>query len=447
LLSHPFIIQLFRCSNILVFNYLRPLMNLLLRQTVIIDPSSPFHLKKADIFISNGIIKRISDKIEENADRTVELPNLHVSTGWIDIFSNFCDPGQEYKETVDTGSKAAAAGGFTDVFVLPNTNPVVHTKGAVEYLVQKSRDLPVSLHPIAAVTKNAEGKDLSEMYDMHQSGAKVFSDGINSIQSPGLLIKALQYLKAIDGVIVQLPDDRSVNPGGLMNEGIVSTRLGLPGRPVISEELMIARDIELVKYSGGKLHITGISSAGSIELIRTAKKDGVPVTCSVTPYHVSFCDEDLVNYDTNLKVNPPLRSRADMIALRNAVTDGTINCIASHHLPQDPDHKVTEFEYALNGMIGLQTSFPAVQTAIPALSPEKIVSLYSTQPAHIFGVKVFGIAEGNTARLTLFQLHTDWKYLKENNLSRSANSAFFGKVFSSKVAGIINKGSLFLNEY
>jgi dihydroorotase len=442
-----FIIQLFNCSSIPVFNYLRPLMNFLLRQTVIIDPSSPFHLKKADILVSDGVIIRIAKKIDENAERVIDFPNLHVSTGWIDVFSNFCDPGQEYKETLETGSKAAAAGGFTDVFVLPNTSPVVHSKGAVEYLVQKSNNLPVSVHPIAAITKNTEGKELSEMYDMHQSGARVFSDGINSIQSPGLLIKALQYLKAVDGIIIQLPDDHSVNPGGLMNEGIISTRLGLPGRPVISEELMVARDIELAKYSEGKIHFTGISSRGSIELIREAKKDSANITCSVTPYHLCFCDEDMVEYDTNLKVNPPLRTKADMIALRDAVMDGTVDCIATQHLPQDADHKVTEFEYALHGMIGLQTSFAAVQKAIPSLTIEKMVSLFSKQPAHIFGIELSPVLEGNAARLTLFQPATEWIFLKQHNLSRSSNSAFFGNAFDVKVKGIINKGSLFLNEY
>jgi dihydroorotase len=303
----------------------------------------------------------------------------------------------------------------------------------------------VNIHPIGAITKNTEGKELSEMYDMHQSGANVFSDGTNSIQSPGLLIKALQYLKAIDATIIQLPDDKSVNPGGLMNEGVVSTRLGLPGRAVISEELMVARDIELVKYAGGKLHITGLSSKGSIERIRSAKKEGVQITCSVTPAHLLFSDEDLLNYDTNLKLNPPLRTKADMEALREAVKDGTIDCIATQHLPQDQDHKMAEFEYALNGMIGLQTAFAAVQSALPSLKTDKLVALFCDNPRKIFGLPSPTIKEGSTATLTLFQPGKQWTFTRAQNQSRSANSPFFGTSFPSVVSGIINKGSLFLN--
>jgi dihydroorotase len=441
-----FVLNIEVCKPVIVY-YLRSLMNLLLRQTVIVNPSSPFHLKKADVLISGGIIKRISENIEDKADEIVDIPGLHISTGWVELFSNFCDPGMEFKETVESGARAAAAGGFTDVFVLPNTNPVVHSKGSVEYLVQKSQYLPVNIHPIGAITKNTEGKELSEMYDMYQSGAKVFSDGTNSIQSPGLLIKALQYLKAVNAMIIQLPDDRSINPGGLMNEGIVSTRLGLPGRPVISEELMVSRDIELVKYTGGTMHFTGISSRGSIDLVRAAKSSGVNVTCSVTPHHLFFCDEDLHDYDTNLKTNPPLRTRADMMALREAVADGSIDCIATHHLPQDPDHKTTEFEYAHNGMTGLQTAFAAVQHVLPDISLERIVALFSEQPRKISGLPAATIAEGEKASLTLFQPGKEWTFLKEQNLSRSSNSAFFGKTFPGKVKGIINKGSLFLNEY
>jgi dihydroorotase len=422
-------------------------MTILLRQTIIIDSSSPFHFKKADVLITNGIISRIADKIDEKADKIIDIPGLHISGGWVEIFSDFCDPGHEYKETVETGSLAAAAGGFTDVFLIPNTAPVVHAKAGVEYLVQKNATSPVTIHPIGAITKNTEGKELAEMYDMHQSGAKVFSDGINSIQSPGLLIKALQYLKAIDATIIQLPDDRSVNPAGLMNEGIVSTRLGLPGRAAISEELMIARDIELVKYAGGKLHITGLSTKGSIERIRAAKKQGLKITCSVTPAHLLYSDEDLVNYDTNLKLNPPLRTAADRDALREALADGTIDCIAAQHFPQDQDHKMAEFEYALNGMIGLQTSFAAVRSALPSLEMEKLVSLFCENPRKIFGLPAAFIKEGAPATLTLFQPGKQWTFSKAQNLSRSANSPFFGTTFPSAVSGIINKGSLFLNDY
>ncbi|MCW3073645.1 MAG: dihydroorotase [Flaviaesturariibacter sp.] len=424
--------------------YLRLLMDILIRQARIIDPSSPFHLQQAGVFISAGIIKKIGSELPQTADTVIDQPNLLLSPGWVDIFAHFCDPGQEFNETLETGASAAAAGGFTDVFLLPNTSPVVHSKGPVEYIVQRSISLPINLHPIAAVTKAAEGKELSEMYDMHASGAVAFSDGLNSIQSPGLLLKALQYLKAIDKTIIQLPDDKSINPNGLMHEGIISTQLGLPGRPAIAEELMVARDIELLKYSDSKIHFTGVSTAKSVALIREAKTSGLQVSCSVTPYHLFFTDEDLSDYDTNLKVNPPLRTAADKKALQEAVLDGTVDCIASHHLPHHIDHKVIEFEYAKAGMIGLQTAFAVVQTAIPQLSIERLVELFATTPRKLFGLPDATITEGAVASVTLFQNNAPWTFSKDANRSRSHNSPFFDKPLTANPVGIINKGGVFL---
>ncbi len=263
-------------------------MQVLIKQARIISPTSPYNGQIKDILITDGVIKKIADTVNDVNAEAVEAPGLCVSTGWMDIFSNFGDPGLEYKETIETGAAAAAAGGFTEVMVLPNTNPVVHNKTQVEYIVQKSKVLPVTIHPIGAVTKNAEGKDLAEMYDMHQSGAAAFGDGTHTIQSSGLLLKALQYVKSFDGVIIQVPDDKSIGANGLMNEGIISTQLGLPGKPAIAEELMVARDIKLARYTDSKIHFTGISSAKSLEYIKRAKEGGIAVSCSVTPYHLLF---------------------------------------------------------------------------------------------------------------------------------------------------------------
>ncbi len=284
-------------------------MTILIRKARIQDPSSPFHQSVKDILISGGIITRIEDHIEELADQVVEKEGLTVCPGWVDIFSHFCDPGYEHKESLETGALAAAAGGFTHVFLVPNTSPAIHSKSQVEYIVEKSRNLPAWLHPIGAITKNADGKELAEMYDMKLYEAVAFSDGLNAVQSAGLLIKALQYVKAINAVVIQLPDDQSIAPGGLMNEGIVSTRLGLPGKPAMAEEIMVARDIKLARYTDSRLHITGVTSAKSLEYIRRAKEGNIQVTCSVTPYHMYFTDADLVTYDTNLKVNLPLRTQ------------------------------------------------------------------------------------------------------------------------------------------
>jgi len=418
-------------------------MDILVRQVRIIDPSSPFHQQQADILIQNGFISEIGS-IKASADKEISMEGLCVSTGWTDIFSSFCDPGFEYRETLESGAKAAAAGGYTDVMVLPNTQPVLHNKSGIEYIMRSSNGLPVHLLPIGAVTRNTEGKELAEMYDMQQSGAVAFSDGTATIQSSGLLLKALLYLKAGNKTLIQLPDDRSISGPGLINEGIVSTRLGLPGKLAIAEELMVGRDIELAKYTESRLHITGIASAGSVQLIRNAKTQGIAVTCSVTPYHLFFCDEDLAQYDTNLKVNPPLRTRADRAALRQAVMDGTIDCMASHHLPQDKDHKMVEFEYAQYGMTGMETAFAAVRTALPDLTIEALVSLFSDKPRKIFGLSTRSIAKGAQAELSLFLPDKTWNV--RNSYSRSGNSAFMGLELKGRPAGIINKDKLFLTE-
>lgn len=422
-------------------------MKVLIKQATIVCPSSPLNGQVKDIFIEKGRIAAIADNISQQADQTIQQTNLHASIGWMDVFAHFCDPGFEYRETLETGAAAAAAGGFTEVMVLPNTNPVVHAKTQVEYIVQKSKELPVTIHPIGAITKNAEGKELAEMYDMRQSGAAAFSDGINSVQSSGLLIKALQYVKSFDGTIIQIPDDKSIAPGGLINEGIVSTQLGLPGKPAMAEEIIVARDIKLARYAGSKLHFTGIASAKSLEYIRRAKEGGIEVTASVTPYHLWFTDEDLKDYDTNLKVNPPVRTDADKQAMIAGFLDGTIDCIASHHIPHNYDAKVCEFEYAKAGMIGLETLFGVVwKVASGKHSIDQLVEKLSVAPRNIFGLFIPVIKEGETANLTLFDPNAEYTFTEAGIQSKSKNSAFIGKQLKGKVIGIINKEHVVINK-
>jgi dihydroorotase len=257
-------------------------------------------------------------------------------------------------------------------------------------------------------------------------------------------LKALQYIKAINKTIIQLPDDKSISGSGLMNEGIISTQLGLPGKPAIAEELMIARDIELAQYTNSRLHITGISSARSIELINRARNEGLMVSCSVTPYHLCFSDKDLTGYDTNLKLNPSLRTDKDRDALKEAVMNGSIDCIASHHMPQDTDHKVVEFEYAQNGMIGLETAFAVVRTCLPELSLEKIIDLFCFNPRRLFDLPVPAINKDQPACMSLFLPDENWNVGLQK--SKSRNSAFTGKILKGRAVGIINKEKLFLNE-
>ncbi len=421
-------------------------MKVLIKQATIVSASSPLNGQIKDILIQDGIIHTIADQVSPGADKVVREEGLCVSIGWMDLFAHFADPGYEFRETIESGSRAAAAGGFTDVMLIPNTSPVIHSKSQVEYLVQKSASSGVNIHPIGAITKNAEGKELAEMYDMAGSGALAFSDGLNAIQDGGLLLKALQYVKAIDGTIIQIPEDKTIGSSGLMNEGIISTQLGLPGKPSMAEELMVARDIKLTRYADSRLHFTGISSAKSLEYIRRAKDSGIKITCSVTPYHLFFSDEDLQEYDTNLKVNPPLRTPQDRKALLTGLLDGTIDCIASHHNPQDYDNKVCEFEYAKNGMIGLESLFGVLWSVVKGQwTIGQLVKVLAEAPRKIFGLPVPEISEGVTATLTLFTTSGHYILTKELIRSKSSNSAFIGKTLPGKVVGIINGTKTYFN--
>ena len=424
-------------------------MKILIQQACIADMQSSHHGTVKDILIENGVIQEIRTHISDSSGKVgkiVQQKGLYVSPGWVDVFSNFGDPGYEFKESLETGANAAAAGGYTDVFVIPNTKPVIDAKAQVEYIRQKSRTLPVNIWPIGAITKNLGGKELAEMYDMQNSGAVAFGDGIVPVQSAGLLLKALQYVKSFDGVIIQLPDDTSVGTNGLINEGIISTQLGIPGKPIMAEELIIARDIKLARYAESKIHFTGITSPKSLEYIRRAKDSGLQVTCSVTPYHLFFTDEDLVTYDTNLKVYPPLRTRKIVHALREAVMDGTVDCFATHHLPHEYDSKILEFEYAKYGMTGLETSYAVIKSILPELKEEKLAAMLGTSPRKIFGLENYVIEEGKTCCMSLFNPSETWELTEEIIQSKSKNTPFIGKTLKGKPLGIINGEKVFLND-
>lgn len=415
-------------------------MKILIKSAKIVCETSPYNGQNVDILIEDGYLKEIENSLNAIADKVITYPNLHVSLGWVDIFSHFNDPGAEHKETIESGIAAALAGGFTDVLLIPNTQPVADSKAQIAYTFNKSKNLAVNLYPIASVTKGAKGKELAELYDMYNAGAVSFSDGLKPIQSAGLLLKAFQYIKTIDGTLIQMAGDESLSGNGLMNEGVMSTRLGLPGMPAIAEELMITRDIELLKYTGSKLHITGISTQKSIALIQAAKKEGLNITCSVTPYHLQFCDEDLENYDCNLKVNPPLRTKEDRLALREAFKIGLIDTIASHHFPQHWDDKTCEFEYAKLGMVGLETIFSVSLQFSNSLGD--LINMLTIKNREIFKLPLPKIEVGSKACLTLFDPSKTYSFLKENIVSKSKNSAFINYNLMGEVIGVVNKNHL-----
>jgi len=418
-------------------------MKAIIRKCRIVSPGSDYNGKIWDILIDDGMISKIASHIDANDAREISSPNLHMSIGWVDLFSSIPDPGYEHRETLESGSKSAAAGGFTSIFITPNTKPAITTKSQVEYVMSQNNTLPAEILPMGCISKNGEGKELAEMYDMHNSGAKLFSDGLNPVQNPNLMIKALLYAIANDTLIVQIPDETHISAHGLINEGLVSTTLGLPGKPSIAEELMISRDIELLKYTGSKLHITGISTASGLEKIRKAKKEGLNITCSVTPYHLFFSEEDLNTYDTNLKVNPPIRTSSDRESLRSGLHDGTIDCITSHHQPLHHDDKHCEFEYAKYGMNGFETCFSAAVASM-GYSDDLITKL-SINPRKISKMDMPEIKEGVQACLTLFDPTVECVYSRDNLKSLSKNSAFLNKPVLGKVIGTIHNKKININ--
>jgi dihydroorotase len=420
-------------------------MTMLIRGAKVIDTLSPFHNKRVNIFIDNGIIRAIDEKLENIADTIIEAEDLCVSAGWCDLFADYREPGFEHKETIATGLDSAAAGGFTHVFILPNTNPTISSKSVVQYLLIQSESHAVQLYPIGAISKDIEGKNLAEMLDMHAHGAIAFSDGWKPIQNPNLMLKALEYAKAFDGTLIQLPCDTNLSAGGLMHEGPESTRLGMPGIPTIAETLQLYRDIELLRYTNSKLHVTGISSAESVAMVRRAKAEGLNITCSVTPYHLVFTDEALRGYNSIYKVMPPLRSEADRKALVEGLKDGTIDCITSHHRPQEWDAKAKEFEYASEGMNVQEITFSIVYNALKDIVPiETIVAALSYNPAKIFGLANGKLENNAVADLTLFSLSQRTQKNKLHSLSQ--NNPFMDINLVGNVIGIVKNKQLILNQ-
>ncbi|OIN57651.1 dihydroorotase [Arsenicibacter rosenii] len=426
-------------------------MQILLRSARIVDPQSPFDGQVTDLLLENGLIRQIGENLTASENiRVIEHENLHVSPGWVDLRVAGKDPGFEHKEDLDSVCVVAAAGGFTDIALLPNTLPAVDNKSTLGYIRRMTEGHPVTVYPIAAITKGAKGEDFTDMIDLHHAGAVAFSDGDHPLQNADLLVKTLQYLKPFNGLLMNRPEEKMLTRFGQMHEGVQSTLLGLKGLPALAEELIVDRDLRLLDYALGKdpvsapvLHFSTISSARSVELIRRAKAQGLPVSCDVAVHQLVFDDSALATFDTNLKVDPPFRSKADVQALWYGLADGTIDTIVSDHNPQDDESKNIEFDLADFGITGLETLFGALVSHNQGLSLGQIVHKLSVRPRQILRLLPVTIDQGQAATLTIFNPERSWTFAQ--TLSKSKNSPFLGKTLTGAVLGIINKGQFVQN--
>lgn len=417
-------------------------MNVLIKSATIVDSKSDFHNQSCDILIEKGIISQISKQIK-NPDkvREIALDNLHVSQGWFDSSVSFGEPGYEERETIANGLETAARSGFTDVAVNSNTNPVIDSYADISFLRGKAQGNAVNLYPIGALTKNSDGEDLAELFDMKNAGAIAYYDYQKPVRNPNLMKLALQYASNFGGLIYSFPQESKISGFGVMNENIMSTSLGLKGNPTLAEELQIVRDLFLLEYTGGKLHIPTISSAKSVELIRNAKAKKLDVSCSVAVHNLILTDEVLKTFDTRFKVTPPLRTQSDCDALVKGLKDGTIDMVTSDHNPIDIEHKKIEFDYAKYGTIGLETAFGALNTIFTI---KKTIDLL-TKGKERFGIEPTPIAVGTKAKLTLFNPNENYQFSKEMILSTSKNAIFENYDLKGKVYGVFSNNQMVLS--
>lgn len=417
-------------------------MNIVLKSAVIVDSSSKHHLKKRDVLIENGKISKIAASITDSKAKEISLKNLHISQGWFDSSVSFGEPGFEERETVENGLKTAALSGFTSVAVNANSFPVTDSKGHIKFLKSKADNNAVDLYPIASLTLGSKSIDLAELFDMQNEGAVAFYDYKTPIENPNLLKIALQYTQNFDGLMQSFPFEKSVAKNGMVNEEMNSTRLGLKGIPALSEELQIIRDLYILEYTGGKLHIPTISTKKAVSLIKDAKKKGLNVSCSAAIFNVMLTDDALEEFDTNFKLMPPLRTKEDNKAILKALKDGDIDGITSDHNPIDIEHKKTEFDHAFFGSIGLESTFGALNNLIGLVDSVKALTGLKT----IFKVPSIKIEEGAEANLTLFNPEGSWKFSEKDILSTSKNAALINSKMKGKAYGIFANNQLVINE-
>jgi dihydroorotase len=414
-------------------------MKTLIKNAKIYCRSSQFDQKTVDMLIIDGIIAEISENtINKAADKIISHDNLAVSIGWIDASVSFGEPGLEDRETIINGLLTAEKSGFTTVCVNPNSQPVISTQEGINFLIQKSKEYRTQLLPIGALTIECEGHHMAELYDMHLAGAIAFSDYKKSIDNANLLKVALQYTKDFDGLIMAYSQDEQLKGKGVVHEGLVSTKLGLKGIPTIAESVVVARNLELLKYTNHRLHLSTISTEASLDLIAKAKQDGLQVSCSVAAHHLCLTDELLVDFDSNYKVLPPLRDEKTRLALIEGIKNGTIDSIVSDHQPLTIESKRLEFDLAKFGAIGLESCFGALNHILPTdLVIEKLTNARQWLKLEVPQIKV-----GEKANLTLFNPDEKWIFEEKDILSSNKNSAFVGQPMKGKAVEIINYKSL-----
>jgi dihydroorotase len=420
------------------------LSSILIKGARVIDPGSKLDGKR-DILIRERRVVRVERSIADRKARVINARDLIVVPGLIDLHCHLRDPGRPDEETIESGSHAAVAGGFTSICCMPNTEPAIDNDGLVNYIYREAARVGLcDVFPIGAITKGREGKELTEFGELLRAGAKGFSDDGDTVADSNLLRHAFEYSRVFDVPIFEHPIDKSLAQDGLMNEGLVSTRLGLQGSPAIAEELIVARDLMLARFTGARLHLCHISTAGAVDLIRKAKREGVRVTCETCPHYFYYNDEVLESFDANYKVNPPIRSERDREAIIEALKDGTIDCIATDHAPHCQAEKELEFANAPYGMIGFET---AVSLVIMELINEQkmswldVIAKMTVFPATLIGVKSGTIAPGGIANITMIMPDKKWKVTENIIRSRSKNTPLLGKELKGRVKNVIIKGT------
>lgn len=416
-------------------------MKVLLKRAQIIDSQSPFNGTIKDILVEDGVIKELSDSFSGQADVEIVSSGLKVSIGWFDMGAKFCDPGLEHKEDITSGLNAASVGGFTGVAILPNTKPIIQSKDNLHYISSKSQGFLTDVHIIAAATENLESKSMTEIFDLHHAGAVAFSDGGHSISNSGLFVRLLQYLSQIEGLLMVHSEDMALSSHGVMHEGEMSVFLGQQGMPSVAEYIVVARNLDLLKFAGGKLHFNKVSTEESVELIRKAKAEGLKVTCDVAVANLVYDHTQLSTFDTNLKTNPPLRTKSDLEALWKGLADGTIDVIVTDHDPQDEESKKLEFDLAENGMTQLETAFSLLNQHFEGrINLQVLLEKFTVNPRKLLNLEVPKIEIGAKANLTVFDQSVEWEYNEKNIKSKSKNSPVLGKQLKGKALAVFNKG-------